>query len=189
MTGVLIASQGTLAAKRLELLREAVPAATRFGVLAPVDPNFANQREEIRRAAERMGVALTQVDVTGDDYDRAFATLVAARVQALFVGAHTFFARDADRIIALAARHRLPASYEWPEQAEAGGFMGYGADIDELYDRVAFFLERILAGDRPGDLPVEQPTKVELVVNLRTAQALGLAVPSSLLQRADRVLR
>lgn len=189
LTGVLIAAQGTLAAKRLELLREAVPTAKRIGVLAPEDPNFAAQRDEVSRAAERMGVELVVVEVKGGDYPRAFAALAAARVQAVFVGAHTFFARDADTIIALAAKHRLPASYEWPEHADAGGFMGYGADLDELYDRVALLVDRILGGAKPGELPVEQPTKVELVLNLKTAEALGLVVPASLRQRADRVVR
>jgi putative ABC transport system substrate-binding protein len=190
LTGVLIAAQGTLAAKRLDLLREAVPSATRIGVLAPDDANFAaGQRDELRHAAERMRVTLVIVVVKGADYDRAFAEISVAKVQALFVGAHTYFARDADRIVALAAKYRLPASYEWPEHAEAGGLMGYGADLDELYDRVALLVMRILDGARPGELPVEQPTKVELVVNLRTAAALGLAIPPSLLQRADRVIR
>jgi putative ABC transport system substrate-binding protein len=109
-------------------------------------------------------------------------------VQALFVGGHTFFARDGDRIIALAARHRLPATYEWPEQAEDGGLMGYGADLDDLYDRVAMLVDRVLDGVSPSALPVEQPTKAELVVNVRTAKALGLAVPPALLQRADRLI-
>ncbi|HEX4882779.1 MAG TPA: ABC transporter substrate-binding protein [Casimicrobiaceae bacterium] len=185
-TGVLIAAQGTLAAKRLELLREAVPSAERIGVLAPDDPNFATQRDELRHAADRMGIALTVAAVTHGDYERAFAALVAAKVQALFVGAHTFFARDAERIVALANRHRLPASYEWPEHAELGGFMGYGADLDELYDRVALQVDRILRGAPPGDLPVEQPTKVELVVNTRTAAALGVTLPASLAARVDR---
>jgi len=188
MTGVLIAAQGTLAAKRLELLRDAVPGAARIGVLAPDDPLFAPQLEEVRRAAQRMGVALTVVEVVRGDYDRAFVSLSAAKVQALFVGGHTFFARDGDRIIALAAKHRLPATYEWPEQAEEGGLMGYGADLDDLNDRIAMLVERVLGGVSPAALPVEQPTKAELVVNVRTAKALGLAVPPTLLQRADRLL-
>ena len=188
MTGVLIAAQGTLAAKRLELLRDAVPGATRIGVLAPDDPLFAPQLEEVRRAAQRMGVTLTVIEVKGGDYDRAFVLLSAAKVQALFVGGHTFFARDGERIIALAAKHRLPATYEWPEQAEDGGLMGYGADLDELYDRVAFLVDRVLSGVSPAALPVEQPTKAELVINLRTAKALGIAIPPAVQQRADRVL-
>lgn len=189
ITGVLIAAQGTLAAKRLELLREAVPMAARVGVLMPDDPNFATQRDELRRAAQRIGIALHEVTVTGGDYERAFAALSAAKAQALFVGAHTFFARDADRIIALAAKHRLPASYEWPEHAQAGGFMGYGADLDELYDRVALLVDRILRGAKAGEVPVEQPTKVELVVNATTAATLGIDLPAALRQRADRVVR
>ena len=188
MTGVLIAAQGTLAAKRLELLRDAVPGATRIGVLAPDDRLFAPQLDELGRAAQSMGLPLTIVEVKGGDYERAFAALSAAKVQALFVGAHTFFARDGDRIIALAAKHRLPATYEWPEQAEDGGLMGYGADLDDLYDRVAMLVDRVLGGVSPSALPVEQPTKAELVINVRTAKALGLAVPPSLLQRADRLI-
>jgi putative ABC transport system substrate-binding protein len=188
MTGVLIAAQGTLAAKRLELLRDAVPTATRIGVLIPDDPLFAPQLEEVRRAAQRMRLTLTVVEVKDGDYDRAFASLSAAKVQALFVGAHTYFARDGDRIIALGAKHRLPATYEWPEQAEEGGLMGYGADLDDLFDRVATLVVRILGGASPAALPVEQPTKAELVVNVRTAKALGLAIPPALLQRADRLI-
>ena len=188
ITGVLIAAQGTLAAKRLELLRDAVPGATRIGVLVPDDPQFAPQIDEIRRAAQRLGVSTTIATVKGDDYAGTFATLSAAKVQALFVGGHTFFARDSTRIIALAAKHRLPATYEWPEHAEEGGLMGYGADLDEMYERIARQVDRILAGTPPAVLPVEQPTKAELVVNLRTAKALGLAIPPSLLQRADRLI-
>jgi len=188
VTGVLIAAQGTLAAKRLELLRDAVPGATRIGVLAPDDALFAAQLDELRRAAQRIGVALTVVTVRNGDYDAAFESLAAAKVQALFVGGHTFFARDGDRIIALAAKHRQPATYEWPEQAEDGGLMGYGADLDELYDRVAFLVDRVLSGVSPAALPVEQPTKAELVINLRTAKALGIAIPPAVQQRADRVL-
>jgi len=188
MTGVLIAAQGTLAAKRLELLRDAVPGATRIGVLTPDDVYFGPQADEIRRAAQRIGVTLTPVVVKGGDYDRAFAELAAAKPQALFVGGHTFFARDADRIIALAAKYRWPATYEWPEHADDGGLMGYGADLDDLYGRVAILVERILAGVKPGELPVEQPTKAELVINVRTARALGLTIPPVLLQRADRII-
>ena len=188
MTGVLIAAQGTLAAKRLELLHDAVPGASRIGVLAPDDPLFAPQLAEVRRAAQRIGVTLTTVTVKGADYDGAFKALAAAKVQALFVGGHTFFARDGARIIALAAKHRMPATYEWPEQAEDGGLMGYGADLDELYDRVALLVVRILEGASPAELPVEQPTKAELVVNLRTAKALAVAIPTSFLQRADRLI-
>ena len=188
MTGVLISAQGTLAAKRLELLHAAIPTAARIGVLAPEDRNFAGQIDELRRAARPMGVALTVVEVTGGNYDRAFEALAAAKVQALFVGGHTYFARDREAIFERAARYKLPATYEWPEQAEEGGLMGYGADIDDLQDRVALLIDRILNGASPADLPVEQPTKAELVVNLRTAKQLGITIPATLLQRADRLL-
>jgi putative ABC transport system substrate-binding protein len=187
VTGVLIAPNGTLAAKKLELLREAVPRATRIGLLAPDDPNFRLQGQEVRQAAVALGIDLVVVEVRGGDYERAFATLAAARPAALFVGAHTAFAADRLRVIELAARYRLPAIYEWPEQVEDGGLMSYGGSLSAAYRRVAAYVDRIVKGAVPGDLPIEQPTKLELAINLRTARALGLALPPALLLRADRV--
>lgn len=186
LTGVLIAAGGTLAAKRLDLLREAVPSATRIAMLVPDDPGFRPQIAEAAKAAAALGIALPVIAVNAG-YDAAFAAIAAERVQALFVGATTYFVRDRRDVIALARKHRLPTSFEWPEQAEEGGFMAYGASVVRLYRRVAEYVLRVAGGADPGLMPVEQPTSYELVFNLGTARALGIAVPPSLLVRADRV--
>jgi putative ABC transport system substrate-binding protein len=189
ITGVLIAPDGTLAAKRLELLKEAVPRATRIALLAPVDPGFARQVQEAEKAAVSLGVKLVVVEVGDRDYDRAFAMIGANRADALFVGANAQFFIDRKRIIELAAKHRLPAIYEWPAQGEDGGLMAYGTSIAGLSQRAAAYIDRIFKGAKPADLPIEQPTKFELVINLKTAKALGLTIPPALLARADEVIQ
>jgi putative ABC transport system substrate-binding protein len=187
VTGALIAAEGTLAAKRLELLKEAVPRATRIAALFH-ESVLQTQVQETQKAASSLGVTLVPVEVRGSDYDRAFAAMAAERPAALFVAGSTFFFRDRKQIIKLAAKHRLPAIYEWPEQAEEGGLMAYGSSLPEGYRRLAAYVDRVLKGAKPGDLPVEQPTKHEMVINLKTAKALGLAISKSLLQRADQVI-
>jgi ABC-type uncharacterized transport system substrate-binding protein len=188
VTGVLIAPAGTLAGKKLELLKAAVPRATRIALLSHEDPGLRAQEQETDAAAVALGIALPVTRVVGGDYERAFTALVADRPDALFVGASTYFMRDRKRIIALAARHRLPAIYEWPEQVEEGGLMSYGSDLGATTRRVAQYVDRIFKGARPGDLPVEQPTELQLVINLRTARALGLDLSPALLARAARVI-
>lgn len=186
LTGVLIAASGTLAPKRLELLREAVPGATRIAMLVPDDPGFRPQIPEATRAADALGIALPVVTVRSG-YESAFAAIAAERVQAVFVGATTFFVRDRRAVIALALKHRLPTSFEWPEQAEEGGFMAYGASVLQLYRRVADYVMRIGRGADPATMAFEQPASYELVFNLATARALGITIPPPLLLRADRV--
>ena len=189
VTGVLIAPDGTLAGKRLELLRQLVPSATRIGYLSPPpDASSAQQAAEARRAAGELGVTLVEADVREDDYERAFAALMAQRPGALLVAAHTLFVRDRARIIALAARHRLPAIYEWREQVQDGGLMAYSTSLTWAYERVAAYADRILKGARPADMAVERPSKFELVINQRTARALGLTLSQPLLARADEVI-
>jgi putative ABC transport system substrate-binding protein len=188
VTGVLIAPAGTLAAKKLELLKEAVPGAARIAFLAPADPGIKLQVQETRQAAATLGITLAITEVQAGDYEGAFAALAAERPGALFVGAHTFFVRDRKRIIALVAKHRLPAIYEWPEHVEDGGLMSYGSSLAGTTRRVAVYVDRLFRGARPGDLPVEQPAEFQLVINLRTARALGLTLPPSLVARADRVI-
>jgi len=188
VTGVLIAPAGTLAGKKLELLKEAASRATRIAFLTHEDPGLGLQEKETQSAAAALGITLLLTRVRGADYEGAFASIAAARPGALFVAATTFFMRDRKRIIELAARHRLPAMYEWPEQVEDGGLMSYGSDLSGTTRRVAVYVDRILRGDQPADLPIEQPTEFQLVINLRTARALGLAVPPSLVARADRVI-
>ncbi len=189
LTGVLIAPDGTLAGKRLELLKEAAPQARRMAYLAPpLDATTQLQLNEVRSAAAVLGLELFEAEVRDGDYAGAFERLAARRSQALMVGGHTFFMRDRAQIIALAAQYRLPAIYEWREQARDGGLMAYSTSLYGLYQRLAGMIERILKGAKPGDLPIERPSTFELVINLKTAQALGLTMPRSLLTRADEIL-
>ncbi len=188
ITGVLISPGGTLAAKKLALLSETVPSATRIAYLAH-DPEDERQLQEVRRAAALLGVEVVVVGVRGRDYQRAFATVAALRPSALFVEANTYFNRDREPIIALAAKHRLPAMYEWREQVEDGGLMAYGSSLAGTTQRVAAYIDRIFKGAKPADLPIEQPTKFELVINAKTAKALGLTIPQSLLLRVDEVIQ
>ena len=190
MTGILIAPDGTLAGKKLELLRAAVPNITRVAYLAPpADPSMRLQQQELERAAKTLGLELVPTEVRDGDYARVFATLAAQRPGAMFVAANTTFVRDRAQIIALAARHRMPAMYEWREQAEDGGLMTYSADRYGLYQRIAAQVDRILQGAKPGDLPVERPSEFDFVVNLKTAKTLGLTIPQSVLLRADEVIQ
>lgn len=189
VTGILIAPEGTLAIKKLELLKETVPGARRMALLAPDDPGFQLQLQEARRAAADLGVELVVVEVRGGDFERAFATVVAARPGALLVGATTHFVVARRQIIDLAAKHRLPAMYEWPEQVEDGGLMSYGGSLTQSYRRVAAYVDQILKGAVPADMPIEQPTKFRLVINLKTAKSMGLAIPQSVLLRADEVIQ
>jgi putative ABC transport system substrate-binding protein len=188
ITGVLIAPAGTLAGKKLEILKEAVPGATRIALLTAADPGIKLQVQETRQAAATLGIKLTVTEVQAGEYERAFVALAAERPEALFVGAHTFFVRDRKRIIALAAKYRLPAMYEWPTHVEDGGLMSYGRSLARTTRRVADHVDRLFKGARSGDLPIEQPAEFQLVINLRTARALGLNVPPSLLARADRII-
>jgi putative ABC transport system substrate-binding protein len=188
VTGVTI-SETTLAAKRLELLKEAVPRATRIAVLASGEEYNQPQRQEAEKAAASLGVTLVVVDVRGADYGSAFARMVSERAQALFVLSSPLLHRDRTRIIELAARHRLPAIYQWREHAQEGGLMAYGTNVSGLSQRMAVYADRILKGASPAALPVEQPTVYELVINLKTARALGLTIPPSVLARADHVIR
>jgi putative tryptophan/tyrosine transport system substrate-binding protein len=188
VTGVVIAPGGTLAGKKLELLKEAVPRAARIVFLAPDDPNVQPQVLELQRAASSLGVQLTIMVARDGDYDRAFATIAADRPGALFVAAHNYFMRDRKQIIELAGKHRLPAIYESSEQVEEGGLMSYGGSLSRQVRRLAAYVHRILGGTKPADLPVEQPTTFELVINLKTAKALGLTIPPSLLLRAEQII-
>jgi putative ABC transport system substrate-binding protein len=191
VTGILIAPEGTLAGKKLELLMQIVPGARRIAMLAPDEPGIGSrlQREEVQKAAAALGVELTVVVVRRGDYASAFAAIGAARPAALFVGAHSLFVRERKPIIALAAKYRLPAIYEWPQHVRDGGLMSYGASDTETYRRVAAYVDRIFKGARPSELPIEQPSKLLLVINFATAKALGITVPPSLRLRADEVIQ
>lgn len=188
VSGVLIGVDGTLAPKKMELLREAVPRATRIAFLSPDDPAMQVQIAEARRAAAALGLELAVVTVKGGDYAGAFAAIAAERAQAVFVGAQTTFMTDRHAIIELALRHKLPTMWEWVEQVRDGGLMAYSTSLTGLYERVASYLDRIFRGARVGEMPIEQPTTFGLVLNQRTARAIGLSLPRTLLLRADEVV-
>ncbi len=191
VTGVVIAPDGTLAAKKMELLVEVAGGRKRMAMLLPADPNVVDvQLPEARKAAAALGVQLEPVHLAGRDYAAAFQKIAAGKPDSLFLAATTYFVQDRRTVIDLAAKHRLPAIYEWPEQVEDGGLMSYGpASLDAIYRRIASCIDRILKGANPGDIPVEQPAKLELVINRATARAMGLTIPPSLLVRADRVIQ
>ena len=190
VTGALIAPDGTLAGKQLELLKSAVPRAARIAFLTPFAyPGIRAQMQETQTAAALLGIELVVVEVQGGDYAQAFAAIVAQRAHALFVGATLGFLNDRKQIIELAAKHRLPAIYEWREQVVDGGLMTYSTSLYGMNQRLASYVDRILKGAKPGDLPIERPTRFELVINLKTAKALGLTIPQSLLLRADEVIQ
>ena len=189
LTAVLIAPDGTLAGKRLQLLKEVVPHAARIGLLSPDDPTVRVQVQETQQAAKTLHIELPVAVVRDGDYAAAFDDLVRQRVAALVVASHQYFVRDRATIIERAARHRLPAMYEWREQVADGGLMTYSTSLYGIHQRVAAYVDRILKGANPGEMPVERPTKFELVINLKTAKALGLALPQSLLLRADEVIQ
>lgn len=176
-----------LEGKRLEFLLEAIPKARRIGVLWRGADFESAETERIARSA---GVALKVVACPegGDRYRRAIATMAEERVDAVLVPSYPAFFRDAREIIDVLAARRLPAIYEWPVMADMGGLIAYGPRLELLEARVANYVDRILRGTRPGELPVEQPSSFELVVNQRTARAIGLSMSSSLLLRADRVI-
>jgi putative ABC transport system substrate-binding protein len=188
ITGVVIAPDAKLSAKRLELLLEAAPRSTRIAALTTDEPHAQEQAEVARQAATAAGVTVVAVEVRAGAYAQAFERMVAQRAQALLVVASSILNRDRREIIALAARHRLPAIYQWGEHADEGGLMAYGSSISALSRRAAVYVDRIFKGASPAGLPVEEPSTYELVVNRKTARALGLTLPHRLLTRADRII-
>ena len=180
-----------IVARQLQLLKEAVPKTSRVAVVSnPTVPYTALMVKETEAAARSLGVQLQLLGVRGvDAFDSAFSAVTKERPGAFFVLFDPMLFTDRTRIAEFANQHRLPAMYPHREYAEAGGVMAYGADLRDNYRRAATYVDRILKGARPADLPVEQPTKFELVINLRTARALGLTIPSSVLARADEIIR
>jgi putative tryptophan/tyrosine transport system substrate-binding protein len=179
-----------LVPKRLELLSELVPRARVFGLLVnPINPHTEPQIALAQEAARIKRVQLHVLKARSpDEIDAAFSALAQLHADALVVGDDAFFHDQRNQVAALAARHSVPASYALSEQVVAGGLSSYGTSLVGLYRQSAGYVARVLSGARPADLPVEQPTKFELVINLKTAKALGLTIPQSLLQRADEVI-
>jgi putative ABC transport system substrate-binding protein len=188
ITGVVLAAEPTMAGKRLELIKEIVPRTTRIAVLATDEAAARIQVQWAEKAAASLGVKLIVVEVRDADYDRAFATMIAERADALLVVASVVLSTDRERIIGLAAKHRLPAIYDWREHVDAGGLMAYGSSVSGFTRRAVVYVDRIFKGANPADLPVERATTFELAINLKTAKALGLTIPPSLLLRADHVI-
>jgi putative ABC transport system substrate-binding protein len=180
-----------LRVKYLDLLKEAVPGAVRIGVLwNPANPIHGPSLKTSEAAAQALAVELHPVGVRKpEEIEGAFAELARRRVQAVTVFQDGMFLARGSEIVALAARDRLPAMYATTELVRRGGLMGYGVNLPEMYRRGSAFVDRILRGARPGDLPVEQPTRFELVLNLKTAKALGLAIPPGVLARADEIIQ
>ena len=177
--------------KRVQLLKEVVPGLSRLAVLkTPVLPDDTPYWKATEDAAGTLGMTVQAVDVRGPgDFDGAFAAIARQRADGLYVWLHATTITHRSRIVDFAARNRLPAVYESREFADAGGLMAYGVELRDLYRRTASYVDRILKGAKPADLPVEQPTKFELIINMRTAKALGLTIPQFVLIRADEVIR
>ena len=183
-----------LVGKRLELLKQAVPGVSRVAVLW--QPGALPERtekdilKEIEVAARALGVRPQFVEARGPaDIDRAFSDMTRARAGALTVLPSNMFHREHRRLVDLAAKNGLPAVYPWRDYVDAGGLMSYGPNLADNLRRAATYVDKILKGAKPGDLPVEQPTKFELVINLKTAKAVGLTIPQSVLGRADEVIQ
>ena len=191
ITGVTILDL-QLVAKRVELLHEMVPKATVIALL--VNPEgkrgAEGEAEEAQKATHLLGLQLHVVRARSEqDFDAAFATLIQLRVGALVVMSDIFLSSRGKLIAGLAARHALPTMFEARDSVAAGGLMSYGPDLSEAYRQLGSYAGKILNGAKPADLPVLQPTKVELVINLKTAKALGITIPQSLLLRADEVIQ
>lgn len=181
-----------LTGKQLELLKEVAPAATRVGFLLDADSKPAAARfKEYESAARTLGMTLQSLPVRrqNSDFEGAFQSAEKGRARALIVVRSSLFSENRKRIVDLAIKHRLPSINEVNENVEAGGLMSYSTNTADSYRRVAFYVDRILKGAKPADLPVEQPSKFELVINLKTAKQIGLAIPPNVLARADRVIR
>jgi putative ABC transport system substrate-binding protein len=179
-----------LAGKRVELAKELWPGSSTVGLLNNMgNPVVPPQWEETKKAAKVLGIEAVLLDIrSSDDIPRAFETANAQHVDTLLVGIEVLIQENRQLITDLAAKHRLPAIYASKEFVDIGGLMAYGVSYPDLYFRSATFIDKIFRGAKPGDLPVEQPTKLELIVNLQAAKALGLAVPAALLSRADEVI-
>jgi putative tryptophan/tyrosine transport system substrate-binding protein len=180
----------TLGAKRLELLRELVPSATVIGFLVnPTNPTSESQTSDVQAAARAHGIELLILNASSErDLDAAFTSFVQQRVNAIIIGADSLFLSRRDQLVALAARHALPAIHYLREFADAGGLISYGASITDAYRLAGGYAGRILKGEKPADLPVQQTVKFELAINASTAKALGLTVPDKLLALADAVI-
>ena len=179
-----------LVAKRLGLLHDLIPAAGIIGFLVnPADPRTESQTGEMQEAAHSLGLQLHVLNARSDEeIDRAFASLPELRPGALVVGTGDLFSRQSERLAALVARQGVPAIYQYREYAAAGGLISYGASLTDSYRQVGIYAGRVLKGGKPADLPVSFPTRFEIVINLKTAKAIGVDVPPILIARANEII-
>jgi ABC-type uncharacterized transport system substrate-binding protein len=180
-----------LGGKRLELLKETLPKLSRVAFLYnPADPSNVVELEQLRGPAAALGVTVRVVEARGpNEIEEAFSVIIRERPEGLTTAAGAVNNNNQRRIVDLAAKSRLPAIYHLSEFVDSGGLMSYGPNLGDMYRRAAYFVDRILKGAKPADLPVEQPTKFELVINFKTAKALGLTIPPVVLMRANRVIK
>jgi putative ABC transport system substrate-binding protein len=190
LTGLALLAQD-LEGKRLEQLREMLPGAKRIALIwNPASPASAKPRQEAQDAALRLGLSVQWFEARNPpELQAVLATIPAQRVDAVMLLADPVLGFEREKILAFAAQHRLPAMYFWREFVVEGGLMSYGASLTGVFRRAAHYVDKILRGARPTDLPIEQPAAFELVVNVNTARTLGLTVPQSLLLRADEIIR
>jgi len=194
ITGLTSQVGSEIVGKCLDLLKQAVPGVSRVAVLWYPGTQGGRADQDMLKAtdvaARAVGVRPQFVEVRGPaDFDRAFSDMTRSRAGALTVLSNPMFVGERRRLADLAAKNRLPAVYTWREFVDAGGLMSYGPSLEDLYRRAATYVDKILKGAKPADLPVEQPTKFELVINLKTAKALGLTIPPSVLGRADEIIQ
>jgi putative ABC transport system substrate-binding protein len=190
VTGTTFTAGPEIFGKQLQILKESVPKLSRLAVLRnPADPGWSIQGKEVEAAARSLGIRIHYADARGDkELDGAFATMARERADALLVSGSSTFLAHRSRVAELALKGRLPTMENFREMVEAGGLMAYAVNMPDFVGRAAVYVDKILKGAKPADLPVEQPTKFQLVVNLKTAAALGLAIPASVLQRADGLI-
>lgn len=191
ITGTTMTAGPGITGKKLQILKETIPHLSRVAFLSdPADPSFGDQMKEAEAAARFLRIRLQQVEARGpEEFDSAFAAMARERAEALLVmGASTFLVHRA-RLADLAVKGRIPTMYGLRESVEAGGLMAYAVNMTDFIGHAAVFVDKILKGAKPADLPVEQPTKFEFIINLKTAEAIGITIPDSILLRADEVLR
>ena len=191
ITGTTFTPGPEIFGRQLQILKETIPRASRVAILSnPADPSFALQVKEVESAARTLGMRVQRVEARGpEEFDSAFAAMARERAEALLVTGTSTFLAHRTRLAELAVKGRLPTMYSFRENVEAGGLMAYAVNMADFVGRAAVYVDKILKGAKPADLPVEQPTRFELVINLKTAKAIGLTVPGSVLARADAVIQ
>jgi putative ABC transport system substrate-binding protein len=191
VTGTTYAPGAGIFGKQLQLLKEAIPRATRVAILwNPEDQGSALQKSAVDAAARSLGIRVQHLQVRGpEEFNGGFAAMARERAEALMFGGSSMFLVHRTRIAELALKGRLPTMHNFREMVEAGGLMAYAINMTDFISRSAVYVDKILKGAKPADLPVEQPTKFELVINLKTAEALALKIPQSVLARADELIR